>query len=63
MFSEHVHVAYQIKQYHKCSNMVVIILSPDHQPTDPGGGVKIQLFQIMVMLHIKLNGLTNAATL
>ena len=27
-----------------------------------GDGVKVQLFQNMVMLHIKLKGTTNAAT-
>ena len=33
-------------------------------PLDPGGGVKIQLlfFQNMVMLHIKLKGISNEAT-
>ena len=29
LFSEHGHVAYQIKEYHECSNMVANILSPD----------------------------------
>ena len=29
---------------------------------DPWGGVQIQLFQNMVMLHIELKGDTNAAT-
>ena len=39
-------------------------LPVDPHSLDPGGGVKksIQLFQNMVMLHIKLNGITNAAT-
>ena len=53
-FSEHGHVAYQI----------------DPRPVpDPLGGlkgwdqkVKIQFFQNMVMLHIKLKGITDAAT-
>ena len=40
-FSEHGHVAYQIKENHKCSNMVATILSTDplHPPPDPGDGV------------------------
>ena len=54
IFSEHGHVAYQI----------------DSRPVpDPLGGlkgweqkVKIQSFQNMVMLHIKLNRITDAAT-
>ena len=54
IFSEHGHVAYQI----------------DPRPVpDPLGGlkgwdqkVKIQFFQNMVMLHIKLKGITDAAT-
>ena len=29
--------------------------------SDPGGGVKIRLFQNKVMLHIKLKRITNAA--
>ena len=53
-FSEHGHVVYQI----------------DPRPVpDPLGGlkgwdqmVKIQFFQNMVMLHIKLKGITDAAT-
>ena len=61
--SEYGHVAYQIKGNDACSNMVANIL-----PADParlwgsGQKVKIQLFQNMVMLHIKLNGITNAVT-
>ena len=58
-FSEHVHVAYQIKWNHKSSNMVVNILSAD-LTARPWGGVKIQLLQNMVMLHIKLNGIMDA---
>ena len=60
-FSEHVHVAYQIKWNHKGSNMVVNILSAD-LTARPWGGVKIQLLQNMVMLHIKLNGIMDAVT-
>ena len=62
-FSEYGNVAYQIKGNDTCSNMVANILPADPPlPADPGGGVKIQLFQNMVMLHIKLNGMKNAAT-
>ena len=45
--------------------MVAYILPVDPQPLDPRGWgqkVKIQLFQNMVMLHIKLKGITNTAT-
>ena len=102
-FSQHGHVAYQIKWNHECRNMVANILPADLPPTilgikrskfnffrsisnlrdsrmqqhdskyfapsptppDPGGWgqkVSIQLFQNMVMLHIRLKGITNAAT-
>ena len=67
-FSEHGHVAYQIKGNHDCSNMAANILPADpHPPPSPlplgwGKKVKIQLFQNMVMLHIKLKGIMNAAT-
>ena len=47
-FSEHGHVAYQIKENHGCSNMVAnkkCPQTPSPPPTDPGGQkVKIQLF-------------------
>ena len=46
-FSVHGHVTYQIKENHKCSNMVANILPAN--TLDPGDGVKIQLFQNMVM--------------
>ena len=56
--SEFGHVAYQIKWNHKCSNTLANI-----PPPNPGGQkVKIQLFQAMVMLHIKLKGTRYAAT-
>ena len=63
-FSEHGHVAYQIKGNHKCSNMVanIIIFSRRSPPRPQGSKDQIQLFQNMVMLHIKLKGITNAAT-
>ena len=44
--------------------MVANISLADHHPPDPmGQKVKIQFFQNMVMLHIKLKGITNTATL
>ena len=58
-FSERGHVAYQMIWNHECSNLVPNIPPPDL------GMVKrsrINFFQKMVMLHIKLNGITNAAT-
>ena len=58
-FSEHGHIAYQIKENHECNNMVANIFEHTMTPRD---GVKIQLFQNMVMLHIKLMGTRNAAT-
>ena len=45
-------------------SMPIMIFCPP-SPQDPRGGgqkVKIQLFQNMVMLHIKLKGITIAAT-
>ena len=67
--SEHGH-AYQIKWNHKCSNMVANVLPrvlPAEPPTPLGPGgwgqkIKIQIFQNMVMLRIKLKGIKNAAT-
>ena len=55
---EHGHATYQVKGNHECNNMVANILHADPPPLWGG----IQLFQSMVMLHIKLNGITNAAT-
>ena len=47
-FSEHGHVAYQIKGNHECSNTVANILSadppPPHQTLEYVQNVKIQLF-------------------
>ena len=55
-FSEHVHVEYQTKENHECSNMV--------SPPDPRGQkVKIQLFQNMARLHIKLNAITKCSNM
>ena len=62
-YSEYVHVANQIKRNDPCINMVANILLIDPLPGPWGGGqkVKIQPFQNMVMLHINLKGITNAA--
>ena len=64
-FSEYVHVAYQIKGNDACSNMIANIMPADTPLTLWGGvkGSKFELFQNMVMLHMKLKGSTNAATL
>ena len=63
---EHGHVAYQLKGITKCSSIVANFLPTDPPPLTTIGRrdqeVKIQLFQNMVMLHIKLKEITNAAT-
>ena len=65
-FSEHGHVAYQIKGITGAAtcNMVANIMRVDPlPPPDPGGQkVKIRLFQNMVILHIKLKAIMNAVT-
>ena len=43
LFSEHGHVAYQIKWNHDCSNMQAHILSL-HTPSTPGVGSKVKHF-------------------
>ena len=64
--SENGHVAYQLKGITKCSSIVANFLPTDPPPLTTIGRrdqeVKIQLFQNMVMLHIKLKEITNAAT-
>ena len=61
-FSEHGDVAYQNKRNHEFSNKIAIFLHAyPPPPMTIGDGVKIQLFQNMIMLHIKLKGTTNAA--
>ena len=60
-FSEHGHVAYQTKGNLKFSNRIANILQTT-LPPDPWGGIKILLFQNMVIRHIKIKGITNAAT-
>ena len=53
-FSEHGHVAYQIKGNHGSSNMVADIMPAD--PPDPGSHkVKIQVFQNMIQLKMITN--------
>ena len=62
-FSEHGHVAYQFKENQECSNMVANIMPAD--PPSPnirmGLIVKFQLCHNMVMLHIKLKGITKCS--
>ena len=55
------HDAYIIKLNHECSTVVANILH--RHPSDSGGGLKRSkfIFQNMVMLRIKLNGIMNAA--
>ena len=61
-FSENDHVADQIKGNHKCSNMVANTLPDDPPPPTLGfKGSKFNLFSTC-MLHIKLKGITHAAT-
>ena len=57
-FSENTLATYQIKWKNECSNIVANILLADK----PGCGIKIQLFQNMVMLHVKLKGIMNTAS-
>ena len=67
-FTEHGHVAFQTKGNQECSHMVAHILPTD--PTKPpstetGDGIKnskFNFFQNMFLLHIKLKGITDAAT-
>ena len=61
-FSDHGHVAYQIKENHECINMVGNILPEDPLRPWEWGQVKIQLLQNMVILHVKLKRIKNAAT-
>ena len=62
-FSEHGHVAYQIKGNQVCSTMVANIL-PAVPDLALGVGSKGQnsTCSHIVMLHIKLKGITKAAT-
>ena len=59
----HSHIAYQIKGNQECSNIVGNIWPADCNHYRQGQKVKIQILLNMVMLHIKLKGITNAATL
>ena len=65
-FFRHGHVAYQIKWNHKMQHHVGnFAADPPPRPRDPKGiGSKgqIQLFQNIVILHIKLMGIMNSAT-
>ena len=61
-FSEYGHVAYQIKGNDAYCKVVANSLPADPSHRNSRGGVKIQHYQNMVMLQIKLSGITNAAT-
>ena len=63
-FSEQGNVTYQMKGNLKCGNMEAFILPADSpsRPLGRGQKVKIKLNQNMVMLQIKLKGITRAAT-
>ena len=62
-FSEHGHVAYQIKwNYEKMQQHDNKYFARRPTPMTLGNGVKINLFQNMFMLHIKLKGITHAVT-
>ena len=62
-FSEHGHVAYHIKGNTNAANMVANILpqTPARDPGEWGQNSEYELFQNMVMLHIKLKRMTGAA--
>ena len=63
IFSEYGHVAYKIKVSDAFGNMEANILPATHPPSTLGvgsQGQKINFFQNMVMLHIKLTGIRNA---
>ena len=57
-FSEHGHIEINLKEIRKCSSKVANICpempTPSPRPIGWGQKVKIQLFQNMVMLHIKI---------
>ena len=62
-FPEYGRVAYQIKGNDACSNIVAnIFLADIPHPLMLGSKGQMQLFQNMIMFHIKLNAITNAAT-
>ena len=53
-FPEHGQIAYQIKQNHKCGNVVAYILpaNPLLPPPDPGGGVKMSKLTFSKHAHV-----------
>ena len=68
LFSEHGHVVYQVKWNYVCSIITEDFLPAEPPSTPPGHGVcgqkvKNHHFQKMVMIHIKLMGMTRSATL
>ena len=60
--TEYGHDAYQIKGNDACSNMVANVFPADLSTLGMRSKGQIQLSQKMVMLHINLKGMTNAAT-
>ena len=60
-FSEHGHLHINLNGIIKCSCNVANILPPD-PPVPIRQKVRIHIFQNNVIMHIKLNGNTNAAT-
>ena len=57
--------SYQIKENHKCINIVANILPIDPPPRYPGDGLVGQnsFFQNMVMLHINIKGITECSNM
>ena len=55
------YAAYQIKENHTCRKMEANILPSNPLPWWVEGGVKVQLFQNMVMWQIKLKGMEHKA--
>ena len=62
-FSEHGHVAYQIKGNHNCNNLVANLKPSDPLPHQTlwVKKSKFNFFQNMVMLHNKLKGMEHRA--
>ena len=63
-FSEHGHVAYQIKENHECSNMVANIWPTEPpSPHNPRDGVNTFSEHGHVAYDIKLNGIMNCSNI
>ena len=65
IYAEHGHVAYQIKGNHEMlqHGSKYFARRPSHDPRRWGQKVKIQLFQNMVMLHIRLKGISTCSNM